>query len=135
MQKRKEKRTKIYRGMRRHGKGNIKNNRGSGNRGGKGNAGLKKHKFTWVIKYAPDYFKSKGFVRPNKKKIKTINLYEIENLHKKGEIKKEFVFEGKILGTGLLTKPIKIKAVSWTKKAEEKIKNIGGEISNIGEKK
>ena len=124
---RKERRNKYYLGTRRHGRGNIKNGRGAGQRGGRGNAGLKKHKFTWVVKYAPDYFGRKGFVR-KKIKVPVINLYEIQQKIEKGEIKDKFEFKGKVLGTGVIAKPIEIKAIAFTKKAKEKLQQIGAKI-------
>ncbi|MBN2478200.1 50S ribosomal protein L15 [Candidatus Micrarchaeota archaeon] len=123
-----------YRGTRSCGKGNVKNKRGAGNRGGRGMAGLKKHKRTWMVRYDPDHFGASGFKR-DKTHINTVNLYEIENMIAGEKLKKEgekfiFEFKGKILGTGVLTKPVNIKADKWTKKAEEKIKKIGGDITS-----
>ena len=51
--KRKRKQKGKYLGDRLFGKGDRKNARGSGNRGGRGAAGLCKHKYTWTAKYAP----------------------------------------------------------------------------------
>lgn len=134
---RKEKKTKKYRGSRSHGGGNAKNRRGSGNRGGFGNAGLNKHKKTWTFKYAKDYFGKRGFTNPNKQEIDTINLYEIENKIKNNEIPKDesgiylFSFKGKILGSGELSYPVKISALSWSKKVEEKVKAAGGSLEKL----
>ncbi|MEM4295507.1 MAG: uL15m family ribosomal protein [Candidatus Anstonellales archaeon] len=131
MPKRKKKKTAYLRGFRRHGHGNIKNRRGSGNKGGKGNAGLHKHKWTYTVKYAKDHFGSKGFVRQNKKHIKTINLWEIENMAKKGllEMKDKayiFEFDGKVLGTGNLSNAYIIKALAFSEKAKQRIEEAGG---------
>lgn len=136
MAKRKEKRAKKYRGRRTHGCGNVKNRRGSGNRGGVGHAGLNKHKKTWTVKFAPNYFGNRGFVNPTKRDIRTINIFEIENIVKKGKVEKKdgkevFVFKGKILGSGVLSIPLNIRALCWSKKAEEKIKQVGGSIEKI----
>lgn len=142
--KRKEKRVKKYRGHRTHGCGNIKNRRGSGNRGGVGNAGLNKHKKTWTVKYAPEHFGNRGFVKPLRKEQKVLNVFEIENMAKKEQKKPSsstqpqsaqppfsLVFEGKILGAGEITIPVFAKAFNWSKKAEEKIKQAGGQIEKI----
>ncbi len=137
MPSRKERKSKYLRGMRRHGKGNIKNRRGSGNRGGKGNAGLHKHKWSYVVKYDKDRYGNKGFVRQVKKKsIATLNLWEIENMIKKGEVKKkgdayEIEFNGKILGSGSLSYPVIVKAKMITEKAKGKIENAGGKAELI----
>ncbi len=136
MTKRKEKRVKRYRGQGSHGAGNAKNRRGSGNRGGVGHAGLNKHKKTWTVKFAPNYFGNRGFINPTSKEIDTINVFEIENMAKKGALEKKdgkelFIFKGKILGAGELTIPVSIRALGWSKKAEEKIKEAGGNIEKI----
>lgn len=140
--RRKERQKKNYLGLRSFGRGNVKNRRGSGNKGGHGAAGLHKHRFTWITKNDPDYFGKFGFVRPNRKDVEVINLYEINNQIRANKLEKKegktyFEFSGKILGTGVLSSPVIIKALSWSKGAEEKIKKAGGEISaleSIGKK-
>jgi len=121
-----------------HGTGNKKCARGGGTRGGRGMAGSGKHKFTYIIVHeGTDYFGRKGFVRQvYKQKVPVSNLYEIESKATKGKLEKKdgkqyFEFKGKILGAGILSTPITIKALSWSKKAEEKIKAAGGDISKI----
>ncbi|VVB97977.1 50S ribosomal protein L15 [uncultured archaeon] len=136
MAKRKEKRVKKYRGHRTHGGGNIKNRRGSGNRGGVGHAGLNKQKKTWTVKFAPNYFGNSGFVNPNREEPATMNVFEIENMARKGTLenkagKLSLTFEGKVLGAGDITVPVSVKAGSWSKKAEDKIKQAGGSIEKI----
>ncbi|MFA5077265.1 MAG: uL15 family ribosomal protein [Candidatus Micrarchaeia archaeon] len=136
MTNRKDKRTKSYRGLGSHGAGNAKNRRGSGNRGGVGHAGLNKHKKTWMVKYAPDYFGNHGFVNPTKEELKVLNVFDIENLARKGSLEKRgtalhFTFEGKILGSGEIISPVNVQALGWSKKAEEKIKQAGGALSKL----
>ena len=139
MPRRNKKRIHAFRGTRTCGTGNKKNGRGAGNRGGRGNSGLKKNKFTKVTAKMPDYFKKKGFVRPTAKKSGrevVINLYDIEKIAKgnypnipggaKNLIafdasKSELVFKGKVLGTGQLHSAVNVKAYKWSKRAEEKI--------------
>ena len=53
---RKKKKVKKIRGSRTCGEGSHKKRRGAGNKGGRGMAGGHKHKWTWIIKYMPDYF-------------------------------------------------------------------------------
>jgi len=132
---RKKKQKGKYLGRRRFGKGNVKNKRGAGNRGGRGQSGLKDHKKSWVVKYDKDHFGRSGMTA-KKNKIKVINLYEIENMIRKGKLKKEgekysYQFKGKIIGTGQLSSPVSLKALKWSKKTEEKVKKLGGEISAI----
>lgn len=130
-----KKRTGSYRGRRSQGSGNVKNRGRRSSKGGRGQSGLKKHCKSWVIKYDKDHFGSRGFKR-EKKEVPVLNLYEIENMIKNGKIKKEgdrydYSFKGKILGTGLLNYPVSLKALKWSRKAEEKIKKASGEISSL----
>lgn len=133
MKKRKEKIKKTRLGKRRFGQGNAKNKRGAGNKGGRGNAGLAKHRFTWVTVNDPDYFGRYGFVRPNRKTVDTVNLFELDQQAKRGKLEKKdntfyFEFKGKVLGAGELTVPLMVKALSWSKKAADKIKKAGGQV-------
>jgi ribosomal protein L18E len=49
----------------------------------------------------------------------------------KKEGKFHFEFRGKILGSGGLRHPIVLKALSWSKIAERKVKESGGELSKL----
>lgn len=125
-----------YLGKRSFGKGNVKNKRGSGNRGGKGNAGMGKHKRTYIAKYAPNYFGKHGFANPTKKTIPVVHLYELNRKALLGKIEKKdgkfhTTFKGKVLATGKVTLPLKIEAYSWSKRVEDKLKQAGGEISKL----
>jgi len=137
MSRRKEGQKKGYLGHRTHGRGNVKNRRGSGNRGGRGMAGIDKHKWSWAMNNAPNYFGKHGFTRPNAvKKAPVVHLYEINQkavlnkLEKKGG-KFHFEFKGKVLATGSVTVPLSIKAGSWSKNVEKKVGDAGGEISKL----
>ncbi|MFN3910181.1 MAG: uL15 family ribosomal protein [Candidatus Anstonellaceae archaeon] len=127
MFKRKRKRINKYRGSRHCGTGNVKNKRGSGCRGGVGRAGMHKHRFSYATTYEPEWVKHGGrfgFVNPTKKRIKIINLYEIDNLLKAKKISSKFEFDGKILGTGYLQHApnnFEVVAISISKKAKEKL--------------
>lgn len=130
-----KKRTGSYRGRRRQGKGNVKNRGRRSSKGGRGQAGYKKHRKSWIVKYDKKHYGVKGFNR-RKTSIPVINLYEIERMIVRGELKKgkekyEYSFKGKVLGSGFINYPLSIKAISWSKKAEEKIKKLSGEISTI----
>ena len=115
--------------QRTHGKGNTKNKRGAGCRGGRGRAGSHKHKYS---KYYMDFGGKKGLkAKPNQK---TINLSELNEKFsefvEKGFIKKSgkafileqknFPFE-KIMGKGELNKKIEIQGIKLSKKAKEKL--------------
>ena len=110
-----------------HGRGK-KGGRGAGLRGGKGNAGLNKHKFMHMIKYMPNHFGRHGFKRPSSiiKKEKIINVGELEERFtgkKTIDLEKE--------GGGMPVDGLKVKTKSATEKAIEKIKKCGGEVTII----
>lgn len=116
------------RGKRTHGKGNTKNKRGAGCKGGRGRAGSFKHKFT---KYYVVIGKRK-LLTPRlraKTKLKTITLHDLNKyLTDKDTLDlKEIGFE-KILGTGNLEKAVKIKNAQVTKIAKKKIEDKGGVV-------
>ncbi len=123
-----EKRARKFLGARRWGAGNIKNRRGSGSRGGVGRAG-KKHKFTRIVKYERERLSKSGFTPWHKHKPGVMNLDSVE-LAAQG--KGEVVLSGyKVLGGGSISKPIKIKADGFSKSAQEKIKQAGGEAIQL----
>jgi large subunit ribosomal protein L15 len=113
-----------------HGKGK-KAGRGAGLRGGKGNAGLLKHKYTYMIKNMPDHFGKHGFKRPQKliKKQKAINLGDLEEKFP-GKKNINLTEEGfdKLLGSGNITTGLKITVNSASQKAVDKVKEKGGEV-------
>jgi len=122
--------TKKYRGSRTHGRGK-KAGRGAGLKGGRGNAGLHKHKYMYMLKYMPDHFGRRSFKRPKEliKEEKTINVGLLEerfpnvkeiNLEEKG-------FD-KLLGAGVVNKPLVIKVPKASKRAIEKIESKGGKV-------
>jgi large subunit ribosomal protein L15 len=134
--RRKPRQKSKYLGRRRFGGGDVKNSRGSGNRGGRGNAGRCKHKGTWIAVYAKNYFGKFGFVSPTTKDVPVAHLFDINQraisnkLEKKGD-KFLFEFKGKILSTGVLSVPLAIKAFGWSKKTEEKVKLAGGTMEKL----
>lgn len=142
MARRKKKQKSGYLGHRTHGRGNIKNRRGSGNRGGRGMAGMDKHKWSLASKERTNkdkavYFYKCGFTRPNPTKVDSINLFRINQEASLGKLQQEggkhvYEFKGKVLGTGNVSLPLSIKAYSWSKAVERKLKGSGGEISKLG---
>jgi len=113
-----------------HGKGK-KGGRGAGLRGGRGNAGLNKHKFMHMVKYMPDHFGRYGFKRPRSvvKKDKTINVGQLgEKFPGKKVINLTEEGFDKLLGGGDITTGLKITVNSASEKAIEKIKEKGGEV-------
>jgi large subunit ribosomal protein L15 len=122
--------TKKFRGSMTHGKGK-KAGRGAGLRGGRGNAGLCKHKFMYMNKYMPGHFGEKGFKRPQSilKEDKIINVGEIEDKFP-GKKTINLTEEGydKLLGAGQIKSKLKITVNSASEKAVDKIKEQGGDI-------
>lgn len=113
-----------------HGRGK-KGGRGAGLRGGRGNAGLLKHRFMHMIKYMPDHFGRHGFKRPQSivKKDITINVGQLEKeFSGKNEI--DLTKEGfdKLLGGGKLNSKLKVKVEKASQSAIDKVKEKGGEI-------
>jgi large subunit ribosomal protein L15 len=113
-----------------HGRGK-KGGRGAGLRGGRGNAGLLKHKYMYMVKNMPDHFGRHGFKRHQSiaKNLKIINVGQLEekfpgkkdiNLTKEG-------FD-KLLGGGKIGTSLTIKVKSASQKAIDKIAEKKGEV-------
>ena len=122
--------TKKFRGSMTHGRGK-KGGRGAGLRGGRGNAGLLKHKYMYMIKNMPDHFGRHGFKRPQNviKRDKTINVGQLE-VKFPGKKDIDLTKEGfdKLLGGGETSSSLKVKVNAASEKAVEKIKEKGGEV-------
>ncbi|HIE22782.1 MAG TPA: 50S ribosomal protein L15 [Candidatus Korarchaeota archaeon] len=141
---RREKKTKKYRGSRFHGYGKLRQHRGGGRRGGRGMAGLHKHKWTWTTAKAPDYFGRgrRGFKVPKTVSPKIINLGQIEDRleeflklnfaskTEEGVVEVDLVKAGydKVLGMGRLSFPITIKCKAFSETAVRKIEEVGGKV-------
>ncbi len=126
---RKKKKMLKYRGRRSQGYGLHKKHRGGGSRGGRGQAGMHKHKWSYTVKYDPNHFGKDGFKRPfaENSRPKPINLKDVESLaggKKKIELEK-FGYD-KVLGGGNISSALEIVAESFSKKALEKIEAAGG---------
>lgn len=131
--RRRKKKIKL-RGQRTHGKGNTKNRRGAGCRGGRGKAGSHKHKYS---KYYL-VFGTKRKLKP-KRKERAINLdelnKEIEVWVREKKVEKEkglLIIDGKklglekILSVGNIDEKVLIRNLPVSKKAKEKIEKAGG---------
>lgn len=135
--KRKGKRNRVFLGTRNHGKGNAKNRRGKGNKGGWGRSGMHKHRFSYITTYERHWMSNGnrfGFDPKNSPlELPVVNLYELEQMVRSGEIAKKgalpyFEFEGKILGTGAIHSAVHVKAKAGSEKAMERIKKAGGQF-------
>lgn len=120
--------------------------RGAGHRGGRGNSGLHKHMWSWVVKYDPQHFGKYGFKRPQKTvfKFQTVNLdyldEKAQELLKNGQATEEndkIVIDvtelgyNKVLGRGKLTQALLIKSPLFSDSALRKIEEAGGEAVNL----
>ena len=139
----KDRKVRRQRGSRTHGWGQVGQHRARGGRGGTGKAGLDKHKWTYVVKHDPTYWKKKGFIsaRTLNKKVNIINVGKLDDLAdrlesaKKLEKKENKIFVDlenlgydKLLGTGEIIKPMLVKVASYSESASKKLEEAGGEI-------
>lgn len=130
------------RGQRTHGRGNTKNARGKGTKGGQGKAGSHKHLFS---KYWQKFGK-KGFKPKRRIVFEEINLDDLNeciNAFKRKEpsrLSECFSEENglvvidlkernfKVLGNGSIEGKIILKNASLSKKAKEAIEKVGGRV-------
>lgn len=118
-----------YRGSRTHGYGQIGQHRHSGSRGGHGNAGLHKHKWSWLIKYDPDHFGRDPFRPPGHAKPTTwANVGDLDTLAKGNSVDLTSMGIQKLLGSGTVREPYEVKVSFFTKRAQAKIEAAGGKI-------
>eukprot|EP01084_Bolivina_argentea_P238438 400579_1 len=130
------------RGHRKMGYGRIGNHHK--HPGGRGMAGSKHHHKTWVNRWHPGYFGKRGMVQyhklPNRTWAPAINVNEIwrlvpnnireQCLNQKGKAPLVDIVEAgysKVIGKGRIPKqPIVVRARFFSKKAQMKIKSVGG---------
>jgi large subunit ribosomal protein L15 len=131
------------RGSRTQGYGRVGQHRKTGSKGYR-KAGRHKHGWSYVIKYEPEYFGKKGFTSLKSLGIKknVINVGKLDEVAEKlsqakGEEKIYIDLESlgytKLLGTGKVTKPLKVKVAAYSSSAAKKIKEAGGEIVTVSE--
>ncbi len=124
------------RGKRSHARGKAKRGRGRGSRMGRASVKRSQRNIQHIIKYEPERFHQKGF-HSLSKKLKTINVTDLEKISEK-QNKTSFALKNiKVLGKGKITKKLKVTASAFTKKAMEKITKAGGQAivakgENIG---
>lgn len=141
---RKRKKILKKRGHRTAGYGGQKKHRGGGSKGGRGNAGLHKHKFIYMKKYMPDHFGKTGFKRHFVRKPKTINLDLLDSMiekflkeekikEEKGLIKINLSELGydKLLGNGRVKHKIMVEAKAFSKQAIKKLEESGGKAITV----
>lgn len=131
----KKKKIVKQRGHRTHGWGSQKKHRGGGSRGGRGRGGVEKQKKIWLLKRGEKLGK-RGFKSLKQRGLESrereINLRDVEKLagNKKEINLRDYGYE-RVLGSGEIKKPLKIKAKHFSAKAKDKIKKVKGEAINV----
>jgi len=128
------------RGSRTHGYGQIGQHRHSGKQGGHGNAGLHKHKWSWLILHDPDHFGRDPFRPPSYYQTKVSKWANVGDLGsfveqtrkgaKDGPISIDLESKGveKLLGGGRVAGAFVVKVSSYTERAKKKLEEAGGRI-------
>ena len=133
------------RGSRTCGYGRVGQHRDQGSKGYR-KFGRHKHKWSYVIRYEPDYFGSTGFTSPKslKQRVRIINVGKLDQIAgklpvegKEGKIFVDLQSLGytKLLGAGKVTKALTVKVSSCSESASEKIENAGGKVLSDAEEK
>ena len=125
-------RTNKFRGRSRyHGRGK-KAGRGAGLRGGRGNAGLNKHRVMTRIKYMPNHWGMHGFNRdPSLRKVHvTANVSQLEGIAGDNDsvVLSELGID-KLLGSGKISKSISVTVDHASARAIEKVEAAGGSVT------
>ncbi len=120
---------KRARGTNTHGGGSTKKRRGSGNRGGYGNAGTGKRadhrKFTVLQKFGLSYFGKHGFKKKNVSPVKAINVGDLPQTPK---VNLTAMGIQKLLGSGTPQGKYEITVATCSARAKEKIEKLGGTV-------
>lgn len=129
--------TRKFRGSRNHGWGQVAQHRASGHKGGLGQSGMLKHHFSTMLKEDPKHFGHNSNNPPTRNIIKKwVGVRDLDDLYlrsgKQEDSKKILDLKAlgfnKLLGGGKVKNAYSIKIDQFTAKAEEKVKNAGGEL-------
>jgi len=123
--------------------GSHKKWRGGGSRGGRGAAGMHKHKWTYTVKYDKEHF-GKIANKSHKEKISVVGLAYLDSraetflkekiAEKEGDAIKINVIKlgyEKVLGNGKVTMPLIVEAKAFSKSAEQKLAKAGGKAVKV----
>jgi Ribosomal protein L15 len=129
-----------YRGSRTCGGGTHKNRRGAGNRGGRGRAGHRDHRFTHYLLADQVNNGKHGFVNKTSTDIRALSVGILDQMARdlvsagiaaqEGDvivIDAEQIGIDKILGSGRVTQKMNITARFFSEQAKTKIEAIGGQ--------
>ena len=124
-------RTNKFRGRSRyHGRGK-KAGRGAGLRGGRGNAGINKHRLMTRLKYMPGHWGMHGFNRhPKLRNVNvSINLMQVSQMAEGDSIDLTEMGYDKLLGSGRIDSALNISVASASARAIEKVEAAGGSVN------
>ena len=125
-------RTNKFRGRSRyHGRGK-KAGRGAGMRGGRGNAGLNKHRTMTRIKYMPNHYGMHGFNRDPSLRVRhvTCNVSELADIVGDGDsVNLSEHGIDKLLGSGQINSSIHVTVEHASAKAVAKVEAAGGSVT------
>jgi large subunit ribosomal protein L15 len=129
-----------FRGSRTCGGGTHKNRRGAGNRGGRGRAGHRDHRFSYYLLYDEVHNGKCGFFNQTGRNVKTISIGELDQMAPALIADGKAIQEGdvvsinadqigidKILGSGKVTLKMNVTARSFSAQAKSKIEAMGGQ--------
>ncbi|DAC10839.1 MAG TPA: 50S ribosomal protein L15 [Candidatus Poseidoniaceae archaeon] len=124
-------RSQKHRGRcRTNGRGH-KAGRGAGKRGGRGNAGMNKHRVMTRIKYMPNHWGMHGFNRdPSLRNVSvTLNVGQLDEMAAGADsIDLTELGIDKLLGSGRISSALTVTVDSASAKAVEKIEAAGGSV-------
>jgi large subunit ribosomal protein L15 len=128
-----------YRGSRTCGGGTHKNRRGAGNRGGRGRAGHRDHRFSYFLLSGQIHNGKDGFFNQTSREDRTISIGQLDqmagDLISSGKASREgdaIIIDAnqigidKILGNGKISLKMNITARSFSAQAISKIESMGG---------
>jgi large subunit ribosomal protein L15 len=131
------------RGSRTCGYGKVGQHRDQGSKPER-RCGRHKHKWSYVLRYEPDYFSKRGFTCPRslRRRVRVVNVGELDRMAKELSTQEggSFVDLGalgydKLLGSGRVKKALTVKVPSWSESAVHKITGAGGEVLGETEEK
>lgn len=129
------------RSSRTHGWGTKGQHRDGGMKGGRGNAGRFKHRWTYILRHSLPRKGKHGFSPVTKVKKSTINLSDLDEITRQlivdGKVKEEGrkikvdlteLGYNKLLGEGKISRPVEIKVVNCSNSAQKKVESAGGSV-------
>ncbi|MBP7119845.1 MAG: uL15m family ribosomal protein [Methanolinea sp.] len=129
-----------FRGSRTCGGGTHKNRRGAGNRGGRGRAGHRDHRFSHFLLYGEVHNGKHGFVNKTPDRMNILSVGRLDEMideliaaglaSRKDDavvISADQIGIDKILGNGKVTQKMHVTARAFSGQAKQKIEAMGGQ--------